>query len=194
MKSRYSWNQADRQLQCYFITVHVSKWYLPYQHPRVLAFPPGCPTNRIPHRVPVQRSAARVKTGNSSLQSLHLRGQWKLEHRRREERWIESFLLIVLSRELGSVHFIVHWVYGPHQTCNKRSLNVSYRTEKSPEKEIPEGSFSLSCWGTLARSLQCWRVISLEGVIPYCTENPHTLTLNSGLCWKPPAVRMKMKS
>lgn len=74
------------------------------------------------------------------------------------------------------------WVHGPHLTCKQRSLDVSCRTEKSPIEETSDGFFSLSCWGTLAGPLQCWRVTSLEGVIPCCTENPHILTLNSLGC------------
>lgn len=30
-------------------------------------------------------------------------------------------------------------VYGPHITCNKRSLNVSCRTKKNPEEETANG-------------------------------------------------------
>lgn len=71
------------------------------------------------------------QTGSDSLHSLHLRGQWKLECRRREER---KFTINCLVQRIDLSPFyraLGIWT----TTCNKRSLNVSWRTEKVLRKK-----------------------------------------------------------
>lgn len=146
---------------------------------RGVGLPTGCPTNRIPAFASVGVSCTS-QLGNGSLHSLHLRGQWRLEKKREERGKPDTkFMVNCLAQRIGLNPF--HSALGVWTTSNfnRRSLNVSCRTERNPEEEILDYYFSFSCWEMLARSLQCPRVIPLEDVMPYCRGRPHILKLSS---------------
>lgn len=190
-KSRYSWNQADRQAAA--VLLH---------NCACLAKAPAIPAsqsvgftsrmaneqNSFPFAAAGPAARARLAMVIHTVCIWGATGSWRAGRGKKE-----SLLWIVLCRELASVHFIVHGVYGPHLSCNKRSLNVSCRT-KSWRRNTRWFLFPF-----MLRDIgQIFAMLKSE-IASRCNTLLHRKPTYSnpklfGLCWRPPAARMKTKS